>query len=118
MHRLCSRLPPARTVPPPCLQYKRQLLNVLGIIHRYDRIKRMSPAERQNMVPRICVIGGKAAPGYEMAKRIIKLVSAVADKVCFCQGMGPAEATRGRGAGSMLPQASGEAGRRAHSAIL
>lgn len=68
--------------PAPCLQYKRQLLNVLGIIHRYDRIKRMSPAERQNMVPRICVIGGKAAPGYEMAKRIIKLVSAVADKVC------------------------------------
>ncbi|KAL4434815.1 hypothetical protein ABPG77_005342 [Micractinium sp. CCAP 211/92] len=62
-------------------EYKRQLLNVLGIIHRYDRIKRMSPAERQNMVPRICVIGGKAAPGYEMAKRIIKLVSAVADKV-------------------------------------
>jgi hypothetical protein len=33
------------------------------------------------VVPRICVIGGKAAPGYEMAKRIIKLVSAVADKV-------------------------------------
>jgi starch phosphorylase len=32
-------------------------------------------------VPRICVIGGKAAPGYEMAKRIIKLVSAVATKV-------------------------------------
>jgi len=63
------------------MQYKRQLLNVLGIIHRYDRIKRMSPAERQNVVPRICVIGGKAAPGYEMAKRIIKLVSAVADKV-------------------------------------
>ena len=29
------------------------------------------------MVPRVCVIGGKAAPGYEMAKRIIKLVTAV-----------------------------------------
>lgn len=54
---------------------------MLGIIYRYDCIKRMSPAERQNVVPRICVIGGKAAPGYEMAKRIIKLVSAVADKV-------------------------------------
>ena len=29
------------------------------------------------VVPRVCVIGGKAAPGYEMAKRIIKLVTAV-----------------------------------------
>ena len=33
------------------------------------------------VVPRTCVIGGKAAPGYEMAKRIIKLVSAVGTKV-------------------------------------
>ena len=65
-------------------EYKRQLLNVLGIIHRYDQIKSMSPEERRrpgNVVPRTCVIGGKAAPGYEMAKRIIKLVCAVADKV-------------------------------------
>ena len=55
-------------------EYKRQLLNVLSIIHRYDQIKKMSPAERRNVVPRVCIIGGKAAPGYEMAKRIIKLV--------------------------------------------
>jgi glucan phosphorylase len=33
------------------------------------------------MVPRVCIIGGKAAPGYEMAKRIIKLVCAVGEKV-------------------------------------
>ena len=33
------------------------------------------------VVPRVCVIGGKAAPGYEMAKRIIKLVSAVGDVI-------------------------------------
>jgi hypothetical protein len=56
-------------------------LNVLGIIHRYLRIKAMSPEERKNVVKRVVVIGGKAAPGYDMAKRIIKLVCAVADKV-------------------------------------
>lgn len=62
-------------------EYKRQLLNVLSIIHRYDAIRKMSPQDKANVVPRIVVIGGKAAPGYEMAKRIIKLVSAVAQKV-------------------------------------
>jgi starch phosphorylase len=54
---------------------------VLGIVHRYDAIKRASPAERQKMVPRAVIIGGKAAPGYEMAKRIIKLVCAVGEKI-------------------------------------
>jgi hypothetical protein len=48
--------------------------SVLGIIHRYDQIKKMSPEQRKQLVPRVCIIGGKAAPGYEMAKRIIKLV--------------------------------------------
>lgn len=41
----------------------------------------MSPEEKKQVVPRVCVIGGKAAPGYEMAKRIIKLVCAVGDKI-------------------------------------
>ena len=35
----------------------------------------------QQVVPRVCVIGGKAAPGYEMAKRIIKLVNAVGERI-------------------------------------
>ncbi len=48
--------------------------SVLGIIHRYDAIKRLSAEQRKRVVPRVCIIGGKAAPGYEMAKRIIKLV--------------------------------------------
>ncbi|HEY0664821.1 MAG TPA: glycogen/starch/alpha-glucan phosphorylase [Gallionella sp.] len=56
-------------------EYKRQLLNVLHVIHLYDRIKRGDTA---GWMPRCVLIGGKAAPGYMMAKRIIKLVNAVA----------------------------------------
>lgn len=57
-------------------EYKRQLLNVLHVIHLYDRIKRGDTA---NWTPRCVLIGGKAAPGYQMAKRIIKLVNAVGE---------------------------------------
>jgi glycogen/starch/alpha-glucan phosphorylases len=56
-------------------EYKRQLLNVLHVIHLYDRIRRGDTA---GMVPRCVLIGGKAAPGYAMAKLIIKLVNNVA----------------------------------------
>ncbi len=56
-------------------EYKRQLLNVLHVIHLYDRIKRGDTA---NWTPRCVLIGGKAAPGYAMAKNIIKLVCNVA----------------------------------------
>ncbi len=59
-------------------EYKRQLLNVLHVIHLYDRIKR---GEAAGMTPRCVLIGGKAAPGYQMAKRIIKLVNAVAEVI-------------------------------------
>ncbi|KAG6546468.1 hypothetical protein Mapa_012017 [Marchantia paleacea] len=62
-------------------EYKRQLLNVMSIIHRYDCIKNMSPEERKKVVPRVCILGGKAAPGYEVAKKIIKLVTIVGDKI-------------------------------------
>lgn len=56
-------------------EYKRQLLNVLHIIHRYDRVLRGDTA---GMQPRCVLIGGKAAPGYAMAKLIIKLINNVA----------------------------------------
>jgi starch phosphorylase len=56
-------------------EYKRQLLNVLHVIHLYDRITR---GDVGGMVPRAVLIGGKAAPGYEMAKTLIKLVNNVA----------------------------------------
>ena len=59
-------------------EYKRQLLNILHAIHLYDRIKRGDTAD---WTPRCVLIGGKAAPGYAMAKKIIKLANNVADVV-------------------------------------
>ncbi len=59
-------------------EYKRQLLNILHVIHLYIRIKQ---GKTDNWANRCVLIGGKAAPGYVMAKRIIKLVNNVADIV-------------------------------------
>ncbi len=56
-------------------EYKRQLLNLLHVIHLYDRIKR---GDADNWTPRCVLIGGKAAPGYAMAKLIIKLTNNIA----------------------------------------
>ena len=44
-------------------EYKRQLMNCLWCIHRYQALKAMTPAERAKVVPRVSFIGGKAAPG-------------------------------------------------------
>ena len=62
-------------------EYKRQLLNILGVVHRYMEIKAMTPAERREVVPRFVAIGGKAFATYTQAKRIVKLITAVADVV-------------------------------------
>ena len=59
-------------------EYKRQLLNVLHVIHLYNRIKH---GRLEHWADRCVLIGGKAAPGYVMAKRIIKLINNVADVV-------------------------------------
>ncbi|MFY9252835.1 MAG: glycogen/starch/alpha-glucan phosphorylase [Fuerstiella sp.] len=59
-------------------EYKRQLLNVLHVIHLYDRIVR---GDIKDMVPRAVLIGGKAAPGYHVAKLIVKLINDVATVV-------------------------------------
>ena len=57
-------------------EYKRQLLNVLHIVTLYNRIRR-----GEECVPRTVIFGGKAAPGYAVAKLIIKLINDVADIV-------------------------------------
>ncbi len=75
-------------------EYKRQLLNILHVITRYNRL-RNDPASA--MLRRTVIIGGKAAPGYRMAKLIIKLINDVVDVInhdpavgdgcgwCFCR---------------------------------
>jgi glycogen phosphorylase len=63
-------------------EYKRQLMNVFYIIHRYLNIKETPSHERQSrFVPRVVMIGGKAAPGYANAKAVIKLINNVANKI-------------------------------------
>ncbi|MBQ0721866.1 MAG: glycogen/starch/alpha-glucan family phosphorylase, partial [Gammaproteobacteria bacterium] len=59
-------------------EYKRQLLNVMHVIHLYDRIRR---GDTDGLQPRCVLIGGKAAPGYVLAKTIIKLINNVAEVI-------------------------------------
>ena len=56
-------------------EYKRQLLNVLHVITLYNRIR---SGKLKNVTPRTVIFGGKAAPGYWMAKQIIRLINDVA----------------------------------------
>jgi starch phosphorylase len=59
-------------------EYKRQLLNVLHVIVRYNQI-RANP--ERDWVPRVVMFAGKAASAYRMAKTIIKLIGDVSEKV-------------------------------------
>jgi starch phosphorylase len=83
-------------------EYKRQLLNVLGMVARYIRAKEDPTSVR---VSRTHLFGAKAAPGYFMAKLIIKLINAVADvlqsddtvlglSICFVPNYGVSLAER------------------------
>ncbi|KAF5899775.1 glycogen phosphorylase, muscle form, partial [Clarias magur] len=59
-------------------EYKRQLMNCLHIITLYNRIRK---EPNKAWTPRTIMIGGKAAPGYHMAKMIIKLITSIGDVV-------------------------------------
>lgn len=59
-------------------EYKRQLLCALHAVALYNRLKENPSLD---CVPRSIIFGGKAAPGYEMAKLIIKLITSIADKI-------------------------------------
>ncbi|OSM04297.1 putative glycogen/starch/alpha-glucan phosphorylase [Magnetofaba australis IT-1] len=59
-------------------EYKRQLLNLLSVIAHYNRIKE---GRAVNPVPRVSIFAGKAAPGYYMAKLIIRLINDVAKTI-------------------------------------
>ncbi|MFH1480918.1 MAG: glycogen/starch/alpha-glucan phosphorylase [Pseudomonadota bacterium] len=59
-------------------EYKRQHLNVLHILTLYNRLKK---GNATGISPRTFVFGGKAAPGYFMAKLIIKLINSVAEVI-------------------------------------
>ncbi|KAF2265893.1 glycosyl transferase [Lojkania enalia] len=58
-------------------EYKRQQLNIFGVVHRYLQIKAMTPEEKKKAQPRVSIFGGKAAPGYWMAKTVIHLINQV-----------------------------------------
>lgn len=55
-------------------EYKRQLLNVLHVVDLYNRMR----DDGDDIAPRSVIIGGKAAPGYFMAKLIIRLINDIA----------------------------------------
>jgi len=65
-------------------EYKRQLLNLLHAVHLYDRIQR---GDGDDLAPRAIIIGGKAAPGYVLAKSIIKAINNVAEVINTDQTM-------------------------------
>ena len=61
-------------------EYKRQLMNALHIMYVYNRLK-SDPEFKKNYHPHSFIFGAKSAPGYYFAKKVIKLINTIADKV-------------------------------------
>ncbi|MDA3846093.1 MAG: glycogen/starch/alpha-glucan phosphorylase [Vallitaleaceae bacterium] len=59
-------------------EYKRQLMNILHVMHLYTELRNNPDLD---IMPRTFIFGGKAAPGYERAKLVIKLINSVAEVV-------------------------------------
>ncbi|KAH9925596.1 glycogen phosphorylase [Epithele typhae] len=59
-------------------EYKRQTMNIMGVIHRYLTLKDMTPEQRTKVNPKVVFFAGKAAPGYYIAKLTIRLIVNVA----------------------------------------
>ena len=62
-------------------EYKRQFMNCIYCIYRYLKLKKMSHEERKSVTKRVTFFGGKAAPGYVLAKNVIKLINMIANVV-------------------------------------
>jgi glycogen phosphorylase len=67
-------------------EYKRQLLNLLHVITRYNRIR---AGRVEGLAPRVVIFSGKAAPGYAAAKLIIELIHKVAHVINHDPAVGP-----------------------------
>lgn len=61
-------------------EYKRQLMNALHIMHLYNELK-SNPEVRKHFYPQNFIFGAKAAPTYWFAKKVIKLINTIAEKV-------------------------------------
>ena len=62
-------------------EYKRQFLNCLYCVYKYLSIKKMTMEEKMKLNKRVTFFGGKSAPGYILAKNIIKLINIIANKI-------------------------------------
>ncbi|KAI8074354.1 glycosyl transferase [Gilbertella persicaria] len=62
-------------------EYKRQYMNILSVIYRYKSLKRMAPEDVAAQTPHVVIFGGKAAPGYYIAKLVIKLINSAAEVI-------------------------------------
>ncbi|KAJ3081071.1 Non-essential glycogen phosphorylase, partial [Quaeritorhiza haematococci] len=62
-------------------EYKRQFMNILSVIYRYQYLKTLPKAALKEEVPRVVIFSGKSAPGYYVAKLMIKLINNVANVI-------------------------------------